>query len=101
MEIVKAVLDEVEDNYFINISINDEIILIPISETDANVVKSSFNTLMRHLKKGEFTIELQGTYSGLFYHVAVEYIKQLNKELSDIFKEMAQYGFIDVLAEDI
>ncbi|MFT5297096.1 MAG: CTP-dependent riboflavin kinase [Colwellia sp.] len=101
METVKAVLDQVEDNYSINININDEIISIPISETNANVVKSSFNTLMRHLKKGEFSIELEGTYSGLFYHVAVEYIEQLNKELSEIFTEMNQYGFIDVLAEDL
>lgn len=101
METVKAVLGEVEDNYSINIDINDDVISIPISETNANVVKSSFNTLMRHLQKGEFRIELEGSYSGLFYHVAVEYIEQLNKELSEIFNEMEQYGFTDVLPKDI
>lgn len=101
MVIVNAVLSEVEKKYSIDINFNDEIISIPISETNANVVKSSFNTLLRYLKQGEFTIELEGTYTGLFYHVAVEYIEQLNKELSEVYKEMEQYGFIDVIAEDI
>lgn len=101
MEIVKAVLSEVENKYSIDIKINDETISIPISEPDANIVKSSFNTLMKHLKKGEFTLELEGSYSGLFYHVAVEYIQQLNKEISEVFMEMEQYGFIDVQPEDV
>jgi hypothetical protein len=103
MEIVSAELvqtkTETEKKFFINI---DELsVSIPISDSNANVVKSAFNALIHRLKEGEFNIVLKGNHSGLFYHVAVEYIEQLNKELSEVYKEMDLYGFIDSTIGDI
>jgi hypothetical protein len=94
MEIVEAVLVTVEEKYFIDI-LEDPKISIPISDDDPNAVKSAFNFLIERLKKGMFTISLNDTDKDLFYHVAVEYIEQLNGELKTVYQEMEQNGFVD------
>ncbi len=104
MEIVSAELvqtkteTETEKKFFIEIDALS--VSIPISDSNANVVKSAFNALIHRLKEGEFNIQLSGNHTGLFYHVAIEYIEQLNKELSEVYKEMKLYGFIDTKIED-
>ncbi|KGJ92080.1 hypothetical protein [Thalassotalea sp. ND16A] len=98
METVSAKLLSTEDKYFIEMSEID--VSIPISDDNANNVKSAFNKLIQRLKQGEFSIELEESDAGLFYHVANEYIVQLNVELAEVHKEMEQYGFTaDVIVD--
>lgn len=93
METIEAELVSTGEEYFIQI--NDEPELsIPVSEDNANAVKSAFNALVRRLKKGPFKIVLKDAEKDLFYHVATEYIKQLNVELVEVYEEMEQYGFV-------
>lgn len=94
MEIIEAELVTVEDNYFIDI-LEDPKISIPISNDDPNEVKSAFNCLIERLKKGAFKISLKDAEKDLFYHVAKEYLDQLNGELQAVHQEMEQYGFVD------
>jgi hypothetical protein len=42
-----------------------------------------------------FSISLKDADKDLFYHVAKEYLEQLNGELLDVYQEMEQYGFVD------
>jgi hypothetical protein len=99
MENIDAELVSVGEEYFIQI--NDEpIIRIPISEDDANVVKSAFNALIRRLRKGPFQIALKEANNDLFYQVATEYVGQLNGELSEVYEEIKQNGFVDVENEE-
>lgn len=94
METIEAELVAVGEEYFIQI--NDEpTISIPVSKDDANVVKSAFNALVRRLKISPFKIILKEAEKDLFYHVATEYISQLNGELVEVYEEMKQYGFVD------
>ncbi|EJG0064887.1 hypothetical protein DC851_RS12480, partial [Vibrio parahaemolyticus] len=58
-------------------------------------VKSAFNLLIEQLKGRAFSIELNETDKDLFYHVAVEYLEQLNSELCSVHQEMEQYGFLN------
>lgn len=99
MEIIEAELVTIEDSYFINI-LDEHKISIPISSDDPNAVKSAFNSLIERLKKGEFSISLKEAEKDLFYHVAKEYLEQLNGELLDVYQEMEQYGFLDSGAQE-
>lgn len=99
MEIIEAELVTIEGDYFIDI-LEEPKITIPISNDDANAVKSAFNCLIERLKKGVFSISLKNADKDLFYHVAKEYLEQLNDELFDVHQEMEQYGFVDVGAQE-
>jgi hypothetical protein len=94
MVIIEAELVTIDDSYFINI-LEEPKISIPISNDDPNAVKSAFNCLIERLKKGVFSISLKDADKDLFYHVAKEYLEQLNGELLDVYQEMEQYGFVD------
>ncbi|WP_318463743.1 hypothetical protein [Photobacterium leiognathi] len=93
MEIIKADLRKEEEKYFIDI-LFDTIISIPISDDDHNEVKSAFNMLVEQLRERAYSIELNEADKDLFYHVAVEYIEQLNSELVSVHQEMKHYGFL-------
>jgi len=94
METIEAELVTIDGDYFINI-LEDPQISIPISNDDPNAVKSAFNCLIERLKKGVFSISLKDADKDLFYHVAREYLEQLNGELLDVYQEMEQHGYVD------
>jgi hypothetical protein len=94
METIEAELISVGEEYFIQIN-DAPNILIPVSKDDANVVKSAFNALISRLKVRPFQIVLKEVEKDLFFHVATEYINQLNGELLEVYEEMKQYGFVD------
>lgn len=95
METLKAKVVEKNDKHFIEINNGSESINIPLSEDKPNEVKSEFNKIILHLKKGQFKIELEDVQQDLFSQVANEYIKQLNRELIEVYGEMEQYGLIE------
>jgi hypothetical protein len=95
MDTLKATVVEDNDKYFIDIENQDETIRIPMSDDLPNEVKSSFNKLIRRLKQGQFTIKIDEVQSDLFSQVANEYIKQLNRELKEVFGEMEGYNLIE------
>jgi len=99
METIEAELVTIDGDYFINI-LEEPQISIPISNDDPNAVKSAFNCLIERLKKGVFSISLKDADKDLFYHVAREYLEQLNGELLDVHQEMEQYGFVDDGAQE-
>lgn len=91
---IEAELVTINDTCFIDI-LDEPKMSIPISSDDPNAVKSSFNSLIERLKKGAFSISLRDAEKDLFYHVAKEYLDQLNAELLDVYQEMEQYDFLD------
>ena len=93
METIEAEVVVVDDKHYVQINATSSI-SIPISDDNANAVKSAFNLLIQRLTKGPFEITLKDAEKDLFYHVASEYILQLNNELRDVYEEMTQYGFI-------
>lgn len=94
MEKVDAELISEGEKYFIQID-DEPKIKIPISEDNANVVKSAFNSLIRRLRRGLFNIVLKEAKNDLFYQVAKEYVSQLNDELVEVYDEIVENGFID------
>ena len=100
METIKARIVNHEEKHFIEIQDGENTIKIPISEDDPNVVKAAFNKLIERLRKGPFEIELDKDGSDLFSQIAKEYITQLNVELTEVYEEIKQEGFIEEESDD-
>jgi hypothetical protein len=94
MDTVEAELVTEGESYFIQINDNPSI-RIPISEDNANVVKTAFSAILRRLRKGSVKIVLKETKEDLFFHVAREYLEQLNGEIVEAYAAMVEHGFID------
>jgi hypothetical protein len=94
MATIKATVENLEDKHFIKIQTEEEEIIIPISEDKPNEVKSAFNKIIALLKTGEFQIDIEEVGGDLFSQVAKEYLSQLNREITEIYNEMKQYGLI-------
>lgn len=95
MEKIKAKVVEIEEKHFLRIGSEEEEIKIPISEDKPIAVKSAFNKLIKRIKGGVFTIEMEEVGPDLFSQVASEYIAQLNREIHEVRKEMEQFGLVD------
>lgn len=94
MDKVEAELITEGESYFIQINDNPPI-RIPISEDNANVVKIAFSSILRRLRKGSVEIVLKETKEDLFFHVAREYLEQLNGEIVEVHAAMEEHGFIN------
>jgi len=95
METVEAAVVEEDEKYYIVISDGDDQIRIPMSEDKPNNVKAAFNQLILRLKLGKFKIEVVNAHQDLFSQVGKEYIKQLNRELREVYGEMERYGLVE------
>lgn len=95
MDYVNARVMNIEDNHFIEIDI-EPLVRIPISSDEPNHVKNAFSTILTKLRKGFFQINLlEEPQQNLFYLVAVEYIGQLNTELTEVYHELERHGFVE------
>lgn len=95
METLEATIVEIDEKYFIKIVNGADFINIPMSGDEPNEVKSAFNSLILRLKQGMFEIKMTEVSEDLFSQVANEYIKQLNREMVEVFGEMEQYDLIE------
>ena len=94
METIRAKVVELDKKYFITIEAEDHAIKIPMSDDQANEVKSAFNRLIDRIRHGVFKIDLDEVGEDLFSQVASEYITQLNREIKEVYGEMDQYGLV-------
>lgn len=96
MEIYNAKVIELDSEYSLSFNINDETYSIPLTKDEPNEVKGVFNQLIIHLKKGSFNFNMEEKEdSYVIYHVAKEYIDQLNAELDAIYEELKVHKLID------
>ena len=78
-------------------SVNGSILKLPLTKDEPNEIKKVFNKLIKNLKKGAFKFNIADKEDGdLIYHVAKEYIDQLNKELSEVYQELKDYHLIEI-----
>ena len=85
METHKAIISRPETKTSLCLLIGEKTLEINLTEDNPNDVKDVFNQLLLELKKGEFIFALEDSDEDLFYHICLEYISQLNAELSSIF----------------
>lgn len=100
METHKATIQRTESKTSLCFSVSNENLEIVLTEDKPNEVKSIFNKLLLELKKGEFKFELDDSNEDLFYHISLEYISQLNSELSNVYKELEDYDLLEPNEDD-
>lgn len=94
MEVLKAAVENAGDKHSLRIMIESGDVVIPLSEDNANAVKSAFNKLIQRIREGEFKIQLDKDGDDLFSMVAKEYLTQLNKEIREVHSQIMEYGLI-------
>jgi hypothetical protein len=93
MGIHEAKVIEIDKEHFLVLNTGNGDFDIPLTKDEPNIVKSVFNALLVELKKGLISFEIKVEEDGdIFYHVAKEYIAQLNSELEQIHGELIEHG---------
>ncbi|MCG7928940.1 MAG: hypothetical protein ABW104_16165 [Candidatus Thiodiazotropha sp. 6PLUC2] len=101
MEIHKADITQVQEDYFLELKLPENTLIIPITQDVPREIQKVFNKLIVALKSGAFNFELEEKDDGdIIYHVVTEYISQLNAELEDIFQELCEHGLVDKTEND-
>jgi hypothetical protein len=91
----KAKIVENDGEYYLSLEMPENAMSIPITKDVPKDVQNVFNQLIVSLKTGVFGFEVEEVDNGdIIYHVAKEYISQLNSELKDIYEEMKGYGLL-------
>ncbi len=94
MEMFSSTIRTIGENHSIELTIDQEKLLIPLTEDKPNEIKEVFNKLILHLKEKEFGFTFDKTESSLYFHIGEEYIKQLNQEMQSIRHELKDYDLI-------
>lgn len=95
METHKALITTVDSEQYLSLKINDTQLNLPLTKDEPNEIKKVFNELILHLKKGLFCFSMEEKEEGdLIYQVANEYVKQLNKELEEVYQALTDYQLL-------
>ena len=94
METLEAMVENAGDKYFLRIKVESGDVVIPLSDDNANAVKSAFNRLIQRIRAGEFKIQLDKDGDDLFSMVAKEYLTQLNKEIREVHSQIREFGLL-------
>lgn len=94
METLEAMVENAGDKYSLRIKIESGDVVIPLSDDNANAVKSAFNKLIQRIREGEFKIQLDKKGDDLFSMVAKEYLTQLNKEIREVHSQIREFGLL-------
>lgn len=96
MDIHEAIITSVDSDQFLSFKVGDTDLKIPLTKDEPNEIKTTFNKLIIHLRKGPFNFRMKERKDGdLIYQVAQEYIKQLNQELKDVYKTLEEYQLLE------
>lgn len=95
MENLRACVVEDAPRHYIEIDMGEDVLRIPLSEDNPNIVKSAFNKLITKLRNGKYQISIETSGDNLFSQVAKEYIGQLNKELQAVYKELVHFDLVN------
>ena len=96
METHEANIEEVDSEHYLCLKIKDIDLKIPLTKDEPNEIKKVFNELILHLRKGPLSFTMKDVEDGdLIYHVAKEYINQLNTELSEVYKELEAHQLLE------
>lgn len=94
MEMYNAIIITEEEQVFLELDLQNEKVLIPLTDNKPNEIKNVFNKLIIKLKEGLFNFDLTETKNNLYYLISKEYINQLNNELKSIHKELVDFELV-------
>lgn len=95
METKKATIKREETNTYLVLEVGETPLQIVLTDDNPNNIKQVFNSLLKELKKGLFVFELVDDNKDLFQNICIEYLIQLNAEISAIYDELVDYELIE------
>ena len=95
METKKATIKRGNETASLILDVAEKQLELILTEDNPNKVKGAFNNLLKELKKGLFTFELNDDVMDLYHDICVEYLKQLNSELKTVFDEMKEFDLLE------
>ena len=95
METYEANLIADGENHRLELNSKTSILRIPFTDDSPNEIKSTFNHLIQRLKSEHFNFKLNDVGNDLFSQIAVEYVQQLNKELTTAYGELSHNGLLN------
>jgi hypothetical protein len=95
MENKKATIQREEDSTHLVLQVGEKQLKITLTDDNPNMVKSVFNDLLKELKKGAFTFELEDESEDLYHHICSEYLTQLNAEMVTVYRELGEFKLIE------
>lgn len=96
METFKSKINRGNKEVELVLLVRDASFNIPLTKDAPNEIKEVFNSLIKELKKGEFNFTIEDSEDDLYFSLSKEYIKQLNSELSSVFKELEDLNLLDL-----
>lgn len=84
------------ESCFIQIMGKEVEIKIFLTEENPNSIKSAFNQLINLVRNDDVEIKMNEVGTDLFFHVASEYISQLNREIQEVRNEMRSMNLIQI-----
>ncbi len=94
METHKATIKRGSKKTTLVLNTGDQDFEITLTEDNPEEIKKVFNGLLKKLKEGQFDFQLNDSNKDLYQDISREYIKQLNSELINAHKELADYGLL-------
>jgi hypothetical protein len=94
MEMYSAHIARSEEKVDLVFSIKGKEHLICLTSDSPNEIKIVFNELVKELKVAKYNFTLTEPGDDLFGNICVEYVKQLNSELSSVYGQMRAYGLV-------
>ena len=98
METYKAKVVKDDSNHFIELSLKQDKLKISMTDDVPNDIKDVFNQLIVHLKSDHFNFQLEDVGTDLYSQIATEYIKQLNDDLTAVYKELEHHGLLNKIS---
>ncbi len=95
METKKANIRREETNTYLCLEVGDTILQITLTDDNPNNIKSSFNSILKELKKGLFEFVLEDESEDLYHQICVEYLSQLNTEMQAIYQDLETYELVE------
>lgn len=95
METKKATIKRNNDRSDLVLNIGNVDIGINLTDDNPNNIKSAFNILLRELKKGLLSFQLDDKTEDLYHHICDEYLTQLNSELKAVYSELSDMDLLE------
>lgn len=94
METKTATIERGTPHSYLVLEVGAEPLKIILTEDNPNNIKATFNSLLKELKSGLFKFNLVDATPDLFQNICVEYIMQLNTELSSVYTDLETMGLL-------
>lgn len=91
----KATIKRDKVNAYLVLETGNKSVEIILTDDNPANITAVFNSLLKELKKGLIQFDLEDGKDDLYFHICKEYIKQLNAEMKEVYRELEDYHLLE------